>query len=75
MIHLRPLSTKIEEVGKSVQPTPPEEDPNQTPGGVFSTPAVVNAVPSKTQISDLKLTTKHIRWAPVTSAGVKLPSH
>ena len=35
--------------------------------------AVVNALPSELQISDLNLATKHILWAPVTSAGVKLP--
>ena len=48
-------------------------DPKLTQGGVFGTPAVVNALPSQPQISDLNLATKHILWAPVTSAGVKLP--
>ena len=67
------LSTKIEKVEKSVQPTAPGVDPKLTQGGVFGTPAVVNALPSQPQISDLNLATKHILWAPVTSAGAKLP--
>ena len=53
------LSTNIEEVEKSVQPTPPGVDPKQTQGGVFGTPAVVNALPSQPQISDLNPATKH----------------
>ena len=48
-------------------------DPKLRQGGVFGTPAVVNALPSQPQISDLNLATKHILWAPVTSADVKLP--
>ena len=68
------LSTKIKKVEKSVQPTPPGMDPKLTQGGVFfGTPAVVNALPSQLQISNLSLATKHILLAPVTSAGVKLP--
>ena len=67
------LSTKIEKVEKSVQPTPLSVDSKLTQGGVFGTPAVVNALPSQPQISDLNLATKHILWAPITSAGVKLP--
>ena len=37
------LSTKIEKVKKSVQPTPSGADPKVKQGGVFGTPAVVNA--------------------------------
>ena len=67
------LPSKIEKVEQSVQPTPSVSDPNLAQGGAFSAPAMVNALPSQPQISDLNLATKHILWTPVTSAGVKLP--
>ena len=67
------LASKAEKVEQASQANPTGPSASQSQGGVYSTPAVVNALPSQPMVTDLNLANRHILWATVTSAGVKLP--
>ena len=60
-------------VEQTIQPNPSGPTPAQSQSGVFCSPAVVQAFPSQSQVTELNLANRHILWAPVTSAGVNLP--
>ena len=67
------LASKVEKVEQASQANPTGPSASQSQGGVYSTLAVVNALPSQPTVTDLNLANRHILWVPVTSAGVKLP--
>ena len=67
------LSSHVGKVEQTIQPNLSGPTPAQSQGGVFCSPAVVQALPSQSQVTELNLANRHILWAPVTSAGVKLP--
>ena len=67
------LSSHVGKVEQTIQPNLWGPTPAQSQGGVFCSPAVVQALPSQSQVTELNLANRHILWAPVTSVGVKLP--
>ena len=59
------LASKVEKVEQASQANPTGPSASQSQGGVHSTPAVVNALPSQPTVTALNLANRHILWAPV----------